>query len=198
MLGIDKEKKEEKKKNDNPYKVKDTNSKDFSILAAVSALETSDPQGQADVAQAIYNRLGDVVADIEGVDGRATDAIYDYTKESFKTVKPGVFPEPTISDIVLKDSQYQPTFKNPNDSVGPGTEVADIWKNITDNETAIDAMVYYYKMKKDPRPDEKIRIDATRNFYIAVKSLQDKKLVESAQEFVGGRTEFRGGQPDDE
>ena len=191
MLGIDKE----KKKNDNPYKVKDTNSKDFSILAAVSALESADPQGQADVAQSIYNRLGDVVADIEGVPG--AQAINDYTKQDFTNTGSG-FPEPTISDIVLKDAQYQPTYEDPYASVGPGTKVADIWKNITDNETAIDAMVSYYKKKKDPRPDKEIRIDATRNFYNAVKSLQNKKLVESAQEFVGGRTEFRGGQPLDE
>ena len=50
--------------NENPYEVEDTNTPDFSLLTAVSALEGGDPQARVDVAQSIYNRVNEVKKDI--------------------------------------------------------------------------------------------------------------------------------------
>ena len=101
--------------------------RDFALLTAISALEGGDPQARVDVAQSIYNRVNEVKKDI--ADGRATDAVYDYTRESFEAPT-GVFPEPTLSDILLKDSQYQPAFKDPTKKKGPKTSISDEFKNV--------------------------------------------------------------------
>ena len=176
----------------NPYKVDDTNTQDFSLLTAISALEGGDSQARVDVAQSVYNRLNEVKKDIS--DGRATDAVYDYTRKSFKTDESGVFPEPTLSDVLLKDSQYQPTYKDPTKSEGPKTAVSDEFKNVKDRKSAILAMKSYYDKRGDKRSMKQIEdlYDQT------VADLQDQKMNKSASAFVGGRTEFRGGIPTEE
>jgi len=176
-----------KKKVENPYKVKDTNTPDFALLTAISALEGGDPQARVDVAQSIYNRVNEVKKDIS--DGSATDAVYDYTRKSFETDKSGVFPEPTISDIILKDSQYQPAFIDPNKKEGPKTAVSDEFINVKDRKSAIVAMKSYYDKRGDKRSMKQIEdlYDQT------VIDLQDQKMNKSASAFVGGRTEFESG-----
>ena len=171
----------------NPYKVDDTNTQDFSLLTAISALEGGDSQARVDVAQSVYNRLNEVKKDIS--DGRATDAVYDYTRKSFKTDESGVFPEPTLSDILLKDSQYQPAFIDPTKKKGPKTAVSDEFKNVKDRESAILAMKSYYDKRGDKRSMKQIEdlYDQT------VADLQDQKMNKSASAFVGGRTEFESG-----
>ena len=175
-----------KKKVENPYKVEDTNTPDFALLTAISALEGGDPQARVDVAQSIYNRVNEVKKDIS--DGSATDAVYDYTRESF-TAPTGVFPEPTISDIILKDSQYQPAFIDPNKKKGPKTAVSDEFINVKDRKSAIVAMKSYYEKRGDKRSMKQIEdlYDQT------VIDLQDQKMNKSASAFVGGRTEFESG-----
>ena len=170
----------------NPFKVENTNTPDFALLTAISALEGGDPQARVDVAQSIYNRLNEVKKDIS--DGRATDAVYDYTRESFRAPT-GVFPEPTISDIILKDSQYQPAFIDPNKKKGPKTAVSDEFKNVKDRKSAIVAMKSYYDKRGDKRSMKQIEdlYDQT------VIDLQDQKMNKSASAFVGGRTEFESG-----
>ena len=171
----------------NPYKVENTNTPDFALLTAISALEGGDPQARVDVAQSIYNRLNEVKKDI--ADGSATDAVYDYTRESFETDKSGVFPEPTISDIILKDSQYQPAFIDPTKKKGPKTAISDEFKNVKDRESAILAMKSYYDKRKIP-----MSIKQIENLYDqTVIDLQDQKMNKSASAFVGGRTEFESG-----
>ena len=176
-----------KKKVENPYKVEDTNTPDFALLTAISALEGGDPQARVDVAQSIYNRVNEVKKDIS--DGSATDAVYDYTRKSFETDKSGVFPEPTISDIILKDSQYQPAFIDPNKKEGPKTVVSDEFINVKDRKSAIVAMKSYYDKRGDKRSMKQIEdlYDQT------VIDLQDQKMNKSASAFVGGRTEFESG-----
>ena len=171
----------------NPYKVDDTNTQDFSLLTAISALEGGDSQARVDVAQSVYNRLNEVKKDIS--DGRATDAVYDYTRKSFKTDESGVFPEPTLSDILLKDSQYQPAFIDPTKKKGPKTAVSDEFKNVKDRESAILAMKSYYDKRGDKRSMKQIEdlYDQT------VLDLQNQKMNKSASAFVGGRTEFESG-----
>ena len=173
--------------NENPFEVEDTNTPDFSLLTAVSALEGGDPQARVDVAQSIYNRVNEVKKDI--ADGPGTTAITDYTQPSFKNTGSG-FPEPTISDIILKDSQYQPTYINPNVDEGPDTAVSDEFINVKDRDSAIAAMKSYYDKREDDRSME----DIESLYDQTVIDLQDQKMNEEAAAFVGGRTEFRSGE----
>ena len=176
----------------NPFKVEDTNTPDFSLLTAVSALEGGDSQARVDVAQSMYNRLNEVKKDIG--DGPGTTAITDYTRDSFVSDESGVFPEPTLSDIILKNKQYQPTYKDPTKNEGPETVVSDEFLNVSNKETAIQAMKSYY----DKRGDERSMEDIESLYDQTVIDLQDQKLNKNAAAFVGGRTEFRGGTPSDE
>ena len=176
-------KKKDKKKVKNPYGV-DPNSKDFAILTAISSLEGGDSQARVDVAQSIYNRFADVKSDIS--DGKMDDAAFDYTKSSFKADKSGKFPKLTLSDIILKEGQYQPAFKDPTKTEGT---IAPEFSNITDKDTAILAMKSYF----DKRGDKRSMKDIEKLFDQTAKDLQNEKLIKSAQEHVGGNTEFLSG-----
>tara|TARA_B100000161_G_C33551415_1_gene415609 strand:- start:903 stop:2417 length:1515 start_codon:yes stop_codon:yes gene_type:complete len=176
-------KKKDKKKVKNPYGV-DPNSKDFAILTAISSLEGGDSQARVDVAQSIYNRFADVQSDIS--DGKMDDAAFDYTKSSFKADESGKFPKLTLSDIILKEGQYQPAFKDPTKTEGT---IAPEFSNITDKDTAILAMKSYF----DKRGDKRSMKDIEKLFDQTAKDLQNEKLIKSAQEHVGGNTEFLSG-----
>ena len=175
--------KKAKKKVENPYGV-DPNSKDFAILTAISSLEGGDSQARVDVAQSIYNRFADVQSDIS--DGKMDDAAFDYTKSSFKADESGKFPKLTLSDILLKEGQYQPAFKDPTKTEGT---IAPEFSNITDKDTAILAMKSYF----DKRGDKRSMKDIEKLFDQTAKDLQNEKLIKSAQEHVGGNTEFLSG-----
>ena len=175
--------KKAKKKVENPYGV-DPNSKDFAILTAISSLEGGDSQSRVDVAQSIYNRFADVQSDIS--DGKMDDAAFDYTKSSFKADESGKFPKLTLSDIILKEGQYQPAFKDPTKTEGT---IAPEFSNITDKDTAILAMKSYF----DKRGDKRSMKDIEKLFDQTSKDLQNEKLIKSAQEHVGGNTEFLSG-----
>jgi len=175
--------KKTKKKVENPYGV-DPNSKDFAILTAISSLEGGDSQARVDVAQSIYNRFADVKGDIS--DGKMDDAAFDYTKSSFKADESGKFPKLNLSDILLKEGQYQPAFKDPTKTEGT---IAPEFSNITDKDTAILAMKSYF----DKRGDKRSMKDTEKLFDQTSKDLQNEKLIKSAQEHVGGNTEFLSG-----
>ena len=175
--------KKAKKKVENPYGV-DPNSKDFAILTAISSLEGGDSQARVDVAQSIYNRFADVQSDIS--DGKMDDAAFDYTKSSFKADKSGKFPKLTLSDIILKEGQYQPAFKDPTKTEGT---IAPEFSNITDKDTAILAMKSYF----DKRGDKRSMKDIEKLFDQTAKDLQNEKLIKSARDHVGGNTEFLSG-----
>ena len=82
---------------------------DFWTLVAVAATEDSDPQGQADVAQSIYNRA-----------------------------RAGVFPGKTnIRNIILAKRQYQPTRDYPK--VNPSGDTNPEWYQIKDAKSAAKA-----------------------------------------------------------
>ena len=175
--------KKAKKKVENPYGV-DPNSKDFAILTAISSLEGGDSQSRVDVAQSIYNRFADVQSDIS--DGKMDDAAFDYTKSSFKADESGKFPKLTLSDIILKEGQYQPAFKDPTKTEGT---IAPEFSNITDKDTAILAMKSYF----DKRGDKRSMKDIEKLFDQTSKDLQNEELIKSAQKHVGGNTEFLSG-----
>ena len=175
--------KKAKKKVENPYGV-DPNSKDFAILTAISSLEGGDSQARVDVAQSIYNRFADVQSDIS--DGKMDDAAFDYTKSSFKADESGKFPKLNLSDIILKEGQYQPAFKDPTKTEGT---IAPEFSNITDKDTAILAMKSYF----DKRGDKRSMKDIEKLFDQTAKDLQNEELIKSAREHVGGNTEFLSG-----
>ena len=167
-------------KEKNPYGV-DTNSVDFNILAAISALEGGDSQSRVDVAQSIYNRFSDVERDLS--DGTADNAVFDYTRSSFKADEDGNFPKLSLADILLKKGQYQPAFDDPTGTEGT---ISPEFLNITDKDSAILAMKSYF----DKRGDNRSLKEIEALFNQTVKDLQNKKLIEAAQEHVGGNTEF--------
>lgn len=140
-----------------------SSSKDLPLLAAIAALESGSAQGQADVAQSVYNRLGDSIASKSGYGN-------------------------TLRDVLLKDNQYQPAFINPNSSSGSGAKIDPIFKKITDENSAIDAMASYYR-KKGRRVS---RAEIQKQYRSAVSAISNPRLQENARKHVGGRTEFKG------
>ena len=139
----------------------DTGSEDFAALTAVSALEGGDSQSRADVAQSIYNRHAD-----------------------------GYVPGGSIKDVVTADGQYQPAYKDPNVSEGPGTQTSDEFKNITDRKSAVVAMMSYYE-----RRGQDVTQKQMEDLYDKTAAdLQNPELQAEAAKHVGGRTEFLGGK----
>ncbi len=133
-------------------------SEDFPLLVAIAALESGSAQGQADVAQSVYNRLADKT----------------YGK--------------TLREVLLADAQYQPAYIDPNSSSGPGTKTDPMFKIITDENSAIDAMASYYS-KKSVRIS---RSEIQKQYRSAAAALANPSLQENARKHVGGRTEFLG------
>ena len=90
----------------------DGKNSDFWTLVAVASREDGDAQGQADVAQSIYNRA-----------------------------RAGNFPGGTsIRNIILEDRQYQPTRDYPK--VNPSGKTNSEWFNIVDAKSAAAASGY--------------------------------------------------------
>ena len=148
-----------------PVMKMDTDSRDFNILAAISALESSSKQGQADVAQSIYNRLQDK--------GQPYGS--------------------TIHEVITRDyggkiAQYQPAYTDPKGDEKQFT--APIWKAITDQDSAIDAMMYYYEMSDKAKTRDQVLLE----FQNASLAIQNSELQMEAAKHVGGRTEFLAGK----
>jgi hypothetical protein len=83
---------------------------DFNTLLAIASAEDSDPQGRADVAQSIYNRL------FAGSSAYGLNFMPTGRRN-------------TIKDIITGKGQYEPTFKNRND-----------WLSINDRKSAAFAL----------------------------------------------------------
>ena len=118
---------------------------DFWTLVAISRMEDSDPQGSADVAQSIYNRVAS-----------------------------GIYGGKTIKGIVLRQGQYEPTWKYPRrGKTGiPNPE----WNVIKDLTTASAATGI-----------------SQSDLQRTAAALRNSKYQEEARKFVGGRTDFMGG-----
>ena len=140
--------------------------RDYNALLAITSLEDSDPQGRADVAQSIYNRL--------------------YSASNFGTnyyqhERGGNDLFSIITARADKGSggggQFEPTFGNPQD-----------WFNITDRNSAAVAIVN----SKKGRAAEYTMQDAMKMLADTEKALSNSKLQEEARLKVGGRTFFYG------
>ena len=99
----------------------------MSTLAAIAALESGTAQGRADVAQSVYNRVGD------GTYGGS------------------------VNEVLTSDGQYQPTFVDPTASSGDGTRTADIWKSVNNEDSAVAAMQYYYEQRGISKTEGELR-----------------------------------------
>lgn len=86
-------------------------SADFWTLAAVASREDGDPQGQADVAQSIYNRLAS-----------------------------GAYGGKTIKDLIISTWQYEPTWRYPNGPTRGDGKPNPQWLNISDIKSAAAAV----------------------------------------------------------
>jgi len=86
-------------------------SADFWTLAAVASREDGDPQGQADVAQSIYNRLAS-----------------------------GAYGGKTIKDLLISTWQYEPTWRYPNGPTRGDGNPNPQWLNISDIKSAAAAV----------------------------------------------------------
>ena len=130
---------------------------DLALLATIAALESGSAQGQADVAQSVYNRLGD------GTYGNS------------------------IREVLLAPGQYQPAFENPASTSGT-SPIAQEFKNIKDEETAIIAIQSYYKKRGQNITTEQAR----QKYRSSLAAVSNPSLRAKAAKFVGGRTEFLG------
>jgi murein DD-endopeptidase MepM/ murein hydrolase activator NlpD len=121
---------------------------DFWKLVTICAGENyiDQPQGMADVAQSIYNRVN-----LQGGYGK------------------------TISEVIMAQGQYEPTFKT-----------RALWEAIKDEETAIAA---YMATKGVDREQAQQRIKTSLN------AIKDPTLKANAASFVGSRTEFLAAAP---
>lgn len=105
---------------------------DFWTLAAMCAVEDGRGQGNADVAQSVYNRIAD------GSYGK------------------------TIYDVITADGQYQVAYIDPTASRGPGTKTDEIWKSINDEQSAGAAICSYYKKRGQTKTIESCAAQAKK------------------------------------
>jgi murein DD-endopeptidase MepM/ murein hydrolase activator NlpD len=118
---------------------------DFWTLVAIASREDGDPQGQADVAQSIYNRVAS-----------------------------GAYGSKDIRQLILRESQYQPTWDRPK-SRSDGKQVPNPeWYQITDAKSAAKATGF-----------SEAAIKGVAN------NLTNPTLQKEAAKFVGGRTDFK-------
>lgn len=133
--------------------------RDLAALAAISALESGSAQGQADVAQSVYNRLGD-----KGLYGKS------------------------IFEVVTRDAQYQPAYANPNVSSGPGTKTSKEFTGIQDEATAVKAMQSYYRKRGNNKSTEAVTQEfrsAVKNISDPTLQSNARTHVGGRTEFLG-------------
>jgi len=94
----------------------------------------------------------------------------------------------TVFDVITRDNQYQPAFEDPTSSDWQPT--AKIWKDITDKQSAIAAMLSYYEKRGQVKTKEEMLL----LFEQTASALKNKDLQIEARKHIGGRTEFLGGQ----
>lgn len=137
---------------------------DYYSLLAISAAEDSTPQGRADVAQSIYNRLY--------AGGNPYNMNFNQNEG-----------RNTIKDIINGSKQYEPTFKNTQD-----------WMAIKDKKSAIKALAGYLASRAEragsvQSADMK---EAMKMINDTEKALKNSNLQRNAAKFVQGRLSFYG------
>ena len=140
--------------------------RDYNALLAITSLEDTDPQGRADVAQSLYNRL--YSAENYGTNyyqhERGGNDLFSIITSRADMGKSG-------------GGQYEPAFGNPQD-----------WFNITDRNSAAIAIMNSEKGRKSGYTME----TALKMLSDTEKALSNTNLQKKAREHVGGRTYFFG------
>jgi len=140
--------------------------RDYNALLAITSLEDTDPQGRADVAQSLYNRL-------YSAENYGTN-YYQHERggnDLFSLIT-------SRADMgKLGGGQYAPAFGNPQD-----------WFNITDRNSAAIAIMNSEKGRKSGYTME----TALKMLSDTEKALSNTNLQKKAREHVGGRTYFFG------
>ena len=150
---------------------------DFWALLAVCALEDSDPQGRADVAQTIYNRLNAYYPKKDKI-----------TRQKIPNTKGSkAYSGNSLKEIIVYRSSYQPAYDKsipsrlsngrPNPAYGT---IHPTWKAIKDKPTAIAALKY----TKGSSYDAEKALKDTWN------ALKDISLQNASKTFIEGRTDF--------
>jgi hypothetical protein len=135
---------------------------DYYSLLAISAAEDNTPQGRADVAQSIYNRL------------YASGAPYNMSFNQTDNRN-------TIKDIITGSGQYQPTFNNRSD-----------WMSIRDKQSAIKALAGHLASKSGGTTSSGYMKDAMKMINDTEKALRNSMLQKEAAKLVQGRLSFYG------
>tara|TARA_B100001094_G_scaffold327296_1_gene385145 strand:+ start:5266 stop:8313 length:3048 start_codon:yes stop_codon:yes gene_type:complete len=136
---------------------------DFATLLAITALEDTNPQGRADVAQSLYNRLYSV---------NNYGSNYNQSSNSLKNIITA-----QSEGGAAGGGQYEPTFGNPDD-----------WKNIMDKESAARAIMNSKKGR-----DQGFTMElAMQQLLDTEKALSNPDFQKNAREHVQGRTYFLG------
>lgn len=142
---------------------------DFWTLLAICTLEDLDPQGRADVAQSIYNRVG---AGPTGGYGKLATS---------------------IAGVIKSKSQYEPAFSRSNKGGSNTMNVHPIWNAISSKQTAINALLanitadYIASAKAAKKTPEEFALLKLKETYNA---LSDPTLQQNSKSFIQGRTDF--------
>jgi len=118
---------------------------DFWTLAAIASREDGDDQGRADVVQALYNRAAS-----------------------------GAYSSKNIRDLILGQTQFQPTWDYPNGSKNGYGKPNDEWYNIVDAQSA--ALAAGWKNTSEVEKTAAV--------------INNPTLMKNAKDFLGGRTDF--------
>jgi murein DD-endopeptidase MepM/ murein hydrolase activator NlpD len=138
---------------------------DLALLATIAALESGSAQGQADVAQSVFNRLGD------GTYGGS------------------------LRQVLLADGQYQPAYTDPTATSGPGTRTSPEFAAIQDEASAIVAIQSYYSKRGQGISEDAARQKYRKALAaVSNPSLQAEaaKFVGGRTEFLGAGNKVSG------
>jgi len=123
---------------------------DFWTLLAICSREDGDPQGRADVAQSIYNRVG---AGPKGGYGKLSTS---------------------IAGVIKSNAQYEPAFNRSNKGGSNDMNTHPIWNAISNKQTAINALLA--SNKESLTPQQALNILKETYDAISNPSLQQNSL----------------------
>ena len=119
--------------------------------------------------------------------GRGQDQC-DVAQSIYNRVASGQYGSSTIIGVILKSGQYEPTWRYPanylyNSSGEKLTATRKEWKNITDANSAAKAIGL-----PGYTPQAMLKV---------AENLRNAQFQQESRRFIGGRTDFRGGRPQD-
>jgi hypothetical protein len=118
--------------------------------------------------------------------GKAQDQC-DVAQTIYNRTITGLFGGSSILSVILAKGQYEPTWRYPGDYLEKNgkkvTATRNEWKKITDANSAAAAIG-----KKGYTPQAMLTV---------ANNLKNQELQQNSKNFIGNRTDFRGGRPQD-